>query len=131
MGSGLKQFSPLRGPMRWFMAALWVVFSYPVMAQEHRHPPQDVQLHEKFYSNWYRPDMPSQSCCNKQDCYPTQFKRIGGTWFALRREDQKWIRVPFEKFERNRESPDGQAHVCMQPPGSNDAVFCAVVGEGT
>jgi hypothetical protein len=31
----------------------------PANAQEHHHPPQDVQLHEKFYSTWYMPDQPT------------------------------------------------------------------------
>ena len=43
-------------------------------AGQHRHPPQDEALHEKFYSTWYMPDNPSKSCCNKADCYPTEVK---------------------------------------------------------
>jgi len=29
-------------------------------------------LHEMFYSTWMMPDHPNVSCCNKQDCYPTE-----------------------------------------------------------
>ena len=38
--------------------------SLSAAAQDHRHPPHDVQLHEKFYSTWYMPDNPTKSCCN-------------------------------------------------------------------
>ena len=32
------------------------------------HPPQDMALHEKFYSTWRMPDNPALSCCNNADC---------------------------------------------------------------
>ena len=102
----------------------------PTHAQEHHHPPQDVQLHEKFYSTWYMPDQPTKSCCNKQDCYPTEIKRVGTTLFARRREDGEWIVVPPQKIERNRDNPDGRNHVCMPPPNHSQAgsVFCFSLG---
>ena len=34
----------------------------------HRHPPQDQELHEKFYSNWRMPDHPWMGYCNNADC---------------------------------------------------------------
>jgi hypothetical protein len=99
-------------------------------AQEHHHPPQDVQLHEKFYSTWYRPDQPTKSCCNKQDCYPTEIKYVGKGLFARPREDGEWIVVPPQKIERNRDNPDGRNHVCMPPPNHSQAgsVFCFSLG---
>src|SRR4051795_6195216 len=102
----------------------------PANAQEHHHPPQDVQLHEKFYSTWYMPDQPTKSCCNKQDCYPTEIKYVGNTLFARRREDGEWIVVPPQKIERNRDNPDGRNHVCMPPPNHSQAgsVFCFSLG---
>ena len=107
--------------MRIFYALCFVgVLGLPltVHAQEHHHPPQDVQLHEKFYSTWYMPDQPTKSCCNKQDCYPTEIKYVGEKLFARRREDGEWIIVPPQKIERNRDNPDGRNHVCMPPPAS-------------
>jgi hypothetical protein len=83
---------------------------------------QDAALHERFYSTWMRPDNPSVNCCNKQDCYPAEFKLVGRTWFAKRREDGQRVPIPEERFEHNRtdrtpvESPDGRSHVCMEPP---------------
>jgi hypothetical protein len=98
----------------------------------HTHPPQDAAVHEKFYSTWYMPDNPTKSCCNKQDCYPTEIKYIGTTLFARRREDGQWIVVPAQKIERNRDNPDGRNHVCMPPPNHSQAgsVFCFSLGSG-
>jgi hypothetical protein len=104
------------------------------VAQEHRHhPPLDMELHEKFYSTWFMPDEPSKSCCNMADCYPTQVKYHDGQWWALRREDQKYIPVPWKKVEINRSNPDGRNHLCAPPPSSNYApntVFCFALGGG-
>ncbi len=135
-------------------AAIWVaIFSsiYASRAQNlggsgrgigetHSHPPEDAETHEKFYAGWLMPNGGkdrTQSCCNKQDCYPTTFKNVGGTWFARRREDGKWMPVPPSKIEHEqldpRESPDGRGHVCAAPPhpnGDSSSVYCAVLGAG-
>lgn len=131
------------GPMVGWLAGVALLilllglgFSTKARAQEHNHPPQDVPIHEKFYSKWTIPGTVTESCCNKQDCYTTQFKQVDGRWYALRREDGAWIEVPEGAFEENRtdlepqDSPDGQNHVCMQKPGNRDRVYCAVLGGG-
>jgi hypothetical protein len=100
----------------------------------HRHPPQDQLLHEKFYSTWRMPDHPSVSCCNDADCYPTEIKYVDGNIYAKRREDGKYIPVPQEKVERNRDNPDGRNHLCAPPPGGlhpTDTVFCFALGGAT
>lgn len=105
---------------------------------QHEGHEQDLPLHQKFYSTWLQPDPlrnpRSVSCCDKKDCYPTTIKKVGDHWFAQRREDLQWIRVPEGKLEHNqedsRESPDYQSHVCMQPPGYGNNVWCAVLGHG-
>lgn len=121
------------------MAALPFLVA-PALAQEvypqHRHHPlQDMPLHEKFYSTWYMPDQPTKSCCNKADCYPTEAKFERSKWWAKRREDGKWLAVPYEKVERLRDSPDGRNHLCAPPPTAThypaDTVFCFAVGAGT
>jgi hypothetical protein len=105
-------------------------------AQEHRHPKQDEEIHVRFYSTWMMPDNPQTSCCNLADCYPTEAQYRDGTWYAKRREDGKWLRVPPEKVEQNRDSPDGRNHLCAPPPptASNysapDTVFCFKQGGG-
>ena len=100
----------------------------------HQHPPQDRILHEKFYSTWHMPDNPSASCCNDADCYPTEIKYVDGTIYAKRREDGKYIPIPPEKVERNRDNPDGRNHLCAPPPStfhSSDTVFCFALGGAT
>ena len=122
-----------------FGAPILMVLGFVVQArgQEHHHPPQDMEIHRKFYSTWNRPnggEPRPYSCCNEHDCYPAAFKNVGGTWFALRREDKRWVVIPDNLMEHNqrdpRESPDGRNHVCMQAPGLSNQVYCATLGSG-
>ena len=120
--------------MRLGYGAAAISFIASTAVAQHRHPPQDEALHEKFYSTWYMPDNPTKSCCNKADCYPTEIKYIGGNIYALRREDGRYLRVPAQKVERNRDSPDGRSHLCAPPPESThppETVFCFSLGGGT
>lgn len=121
-----------------YIIALVIVLIYTLaFAQDHghQHPPRDMPLHEKFYSTWMRPDNPVLSCCNNQDCYPTAARYDGRNWYARRREDGKWLRVPASKIEQNRDSPDGGAHLCAPPPEREEAyengVICFSVGGGS
>jgi hypothetical protein len=110
-----------------------VVSQSKAIAQERQHPAHEMELHEKFYSTWFMPDEPSKSCCNKADCYPTLVKYQDGQWWAMRREDHKYIPVPWRKVEINRNNPDGRNHLCAPPPGSHhpsDTVFCFALGGG-
>jgi len=97
-------------------------------------PPQDQPLHEKFYSAWHMPDNPSVSCCNQADCYPTEIKYVDGEIYAKRREDGKYIPIPPQKVERNRDNPDGRNHLCAPPPSvyhPSDTVYCFALGGAT
>jgi hypothetical protein len=120
-----------------YLAIVLVIVAFLIATargQEHRHPVQDIPLHEKFYSTWFMPDHPTQSCCNKADCYPTEVKFENRQWHALRREDGAWLPVPWEKVERNRDNPDGRNHVCAPPPTTSYpplTVFCFSLGNGT
>ena len=101
---------------------------------ERRHPLEDTALHEKFYSTWHMPDNPALSCCNNADCYPTDIKYVDGRIYAKRREDGKYILVPAQKVERNRDNPDGRNHLCAPPPSlssSSDTVYCFALGGAT
>jgi hypothetical protein len=102
-------------------------------AHARHHPPEDIPIHEKFYSNWMMPDRPTASCCNNQDCYPTEVRFRDGFWEAKRREDGAYVRIPWQKIEQNRDNPDGRSHVCMPPPVSHrdDVVYCFTLGAGT
>lgn len=112
------------------------LLTLPAQADEAHtgHPPADVPLHEKFYSTWYMPDKPVQSCCSKSDCYPTKVKFEHGQWWALRREDQNYIPVPWKKVEQNRDNPDGNNHLCAPSPTAvgyaPNTVFCFSLGGG-
>src|SRR5262249_21345640 len=110
----------------------YVVMSELANAQEHRHPPQDVEVHLRFYSKWMMPDNPTKSCCNLADCYPTEIKYEGDDLYARRREDAKWQYVPPQKIEHNRDNPDGRNHLCAPPPRvwAADIVFCFTLGGG-
>jgi len=80
------------------------------------------------------PDNPSVSCCNDADCYPTEIKYVDGTLYAKRREDGKYIPIPPDKVERNRDNPDGRNHLCTPPPNvlhPSNAVFCFALGGAT
>ena len=122
-------------------AGLCCLSALPAAAQEsgaaaapRHHPPQDIQLHEKFYSTWHMPDHPTQSCCNMADCYPTEIRTVDGRIYARRREDGKYILIPSEKVERNRDNPDGRNHLCAPPPSRHDladTVFCFALGGAT
>ena len=129
----------LRNLIVW--TCLFCLLAMPVQAQEAQghavlshHPPQDQLLHEKFYSTWHMPDHPSARCCNDADCYPTEIKYVDGNIYAKRREDGKYILVPPEKVERNRDNRDGRNHLCAPPPNAShasDTVFCFALGGAT
>jgi hypothetical protein len=120
--------------MKRALLAAGLIIVVSTATAQHRHPPQDEALHEKFYSRWYMPDDPAKSCCNKADCYPTEVKYVDGKLFARRREDGKYIAIPPQKIEHNRDNPDGRNHLCAPPPSSVnpvDTVFCFALGGGT
>lgn len=113
--------------------ALFVLWLIPALAQSHVHGDQGGL--PDFYAKWLIPNPGgnrSSSCCSEKDCYSTAIELRHGAYYARRREDQRWIRVPDSVLEQNqpdpRESPDGSSHVCMQPPGIQDRVYCAVLG---
>lgn len=102
-------------------------------AVHRHHPPHDQALHEKFYSTWHMPDNPTLSCCNNADCYPTAIQYVDGKIYARRREDGKYIVIPSQKVERNRDNPDGRNHLCAPPPALSraDTVYCFALGGAT
>jgi hypothetical protein len=102
-------------------------------AVHRHHPPQDLALHEKFYSTWRMPDNPALSCCNSADCYPTEIRYEDGKIYARRREDGRYILVPSQKVERHRDNPDGRNHLCAPPPALSplDTVYCFALGGAT
>lgn len=118
---------PALGIILGLLAALFVG---NVKAQEHRHPPQDVAIHERFYRNWMMPDAPLTSCCHGEDCAPAASRLVGGKWQA-QDPGGAWVEIPPYKIEQNRDSPDGRSHLCGRKVWSGFAVFCFIRGGGT
>lgn len=116
-----------------FLIIVLLALTTAALAQQHNHPPADAPLHERFYSTWFMPDQPTKSCCNKSDCYPTEVTFRNGAIFAKRREDGRWLKIPANKIERNRDNPDGRNHLCAPMPSAaypDDTVFCFALGTG-
>jgi hypothetical protein len=121
------------------MAAL-IVLLYsvrftPSYGQEHHgHPPQDMEIHRKFYSNWMMPDNRAVSCCHDEDCFPAFAKNVNGNWYARKTEEDEWTKIPASKVEYDRDTPDGRSHLCGRKYGFNGGnyftVFCFIAGIG-
>lgn len=119
------------------MILAWAFYPFTSRGQDiHQHEGQS-EIINQFYSTWMKPDQPSSSCCNKIDCYATAVRFVGGNIYARRREDGEWLRIPPEKVEHNRDSPDGRNHLCAPSPqiisNSHGAyqpgeVFCFKIG---
>lgn len=115
-----------------FMVVLIVLlYSVPIHAQDHRHPPQHSDLHHKFYNTWMQPDNRSVSCCHDQDCAPAQSKREGDKWYSRHSDDEEWVEVPARKVETERDSPDGQSHLCKQKFLAGTYVYCFLPANGS
>jgi hypothetical protein len=120
----------------WLALMAWVGMTIGAVAQHHHHPTETITGEVgKFYETWMRPDMPHVSCCNLKDCYATAAKFENGRWRAQRREDGKWLTIPESKIERNRDMPDGRAHLCAATPHGESSyengVICFGVGSGS
>lgn len=106
----------MSSPMMWvkltIVSVVLLIFALSVQAQEHRHPPQDIGIHHQFYKSWYMPDNRAVSCCHDEDCFPAQSKFVDGFWFARKTDDEDWIKIPPQKIEQDRDSPDGRSHLC-------------------
>lgn len=123
--------------LRLILTALVVIIVLMVSARVHAHDGHHGHDHAKLH-HWYsqlkRPDLPNQSCCNNQDCRPTQARQLAdGTWEALK--DNRWVKIPNDKINRE-ESYDTSAHLCAPLPSwtsyDADFVFCFVKpGAGT
>ena len=129
---------PCKGLVSVAVLLLWTTSSAKTQkaaqdAAHRHHPPQDQVLHEKFYSTWHRPDNPTLGCCNNSDCYSTEIQYVDGKLYARRREDGKYILIPPQKIERNRDNPDGRNHLCAPTPARfpTDTVYCFALGGAT
>ena len=115
------------------LVLLWVCLAIAAAVltargQPHHHPTETITgAAARFYETWMRPDQPSVSCCNQMDCATVSAVRfVGGQIEAQRKSDGAWLRIPPEKIEHDRDSPDGQSHMCSM----GAAVFCFKLGAG-
>ena len=113
-------------PILAILAALFWIST--ALAQEHHHPNATYfGATAQFYETWMRPDMPTSSCCNRNDCAPvSEVKRVLGRWKARRASDGVWLDIPPEKVEERRDSPDGGSHLCSV----GGTVLCFIAGTG-
>lgn len=118
------------------MIAGIIVLSTSSWGQEHSHKGTVGE----FYARWMQPPLREVSCCNHEDCYATPIKLVDGRYYALRREDQRWLLIPPGKLEQQQQSdenilnaPDGRSHACIPKPPAADqhdpeTVYCATLG---
>lgn len=82
------------------------------------------QWHEAFYSKLRKKD--GTSCCNLNDCMPTQSRMIDDRYEVL--VEGVWTPVPKDVI-KNITAPDGGAHVCApkQWGASKGVLYCVVL----
>lgn len=96
-----------------------------------QHPAEEMEIHERFYSNWMMPDAHDVSCCDKRDCHPAASRFVDGHWQARWKPEEDWHNIPPQKVEKDRESPDGRSHMCGRRWLGGFTVFCFVAGSGS
>jgi hypothetical protein len=77
------------------------------------------------YMDWKQPGT-EISCCHDRDCYDTESRFEHGQWYALRREDRRWIAIPEKAVLKDGATPDGKAHLCAPAPITEDdsRIYC-------
>jgi hypothetical protein len=114
------------------------------IADAHDHGRPDL---DKWYQSLDRPGMGNPwggnfSCCNKQDCHPTESEYRGNeTWARLGiQNDGVWtlvdyVHIPDEKIIRHKDNPTGGPVIChtmawegKQFAPSAVTIYCYVPG---
>jgi hypothetical protein len=115
--------------------AVAFVLSVPAMAQTGDHGAGHAR-HHSWYKGLMRPDQPKGSCCNNNDCRPTQARYDARTrrWSAVK--DGRWVTIPPEKIIDTEVPAEAgaEAHLCAPPPSwpsyGPDEVFCFIRPNG-
>jgi hypothetical protein len=114
-------------------------YSLPAGAEEgHSHEHQMAHgAYHRLYNGIMRPDVKNSSCCNEQDCAPTEAKwdSVRKRWTALKYG--QWVDIPPSKIVPRDQVPDGlgaDPHLCAPPPSRSpfdkDEVFCFIEPDG-
>lgn len=106
-----------------FILGLIVTMAPPRAAADERHMHlyhADAQQ-DQWMRSLKRPDT-GTSCCNLNDCNPTDAEWRDGQWWAVLRGS--WIPVPPEKVLASPLSLDGEAWLCASL--SSPFVYCFV-----
>ena len=114
--------------MRLYLTLLAVlVFNFSVFAQDFHgnHGQGHETWHKRFYEGLQTPDT-KVSCCNLNDCRPTQGREKGGHYEV--EIDGRWIKVLVNKIVK-KSAPDGGFHVCAPAnfSGQPEHVYCVIV----
>jgi hypothetical protein len=115
-----------------------LLLTVPVMAQAPNHPNHGA---DHFYATWMMPSDRTRSCCNLNDCGAAEAKRVNGKWYARWTKGGKprvadisdleeWIEIPENTVERDRDLPDGGAHLCASRIMNQWNVLCFAAGAG-
>lgn len=103
-----------------------------------QHKPEHMALHTQFYNTWQMPDNRGVSCCHDEDCEPAEAYQKDGAWYARKISEipthPEYVRVPPQKVEQDRDSPDGRNHICGRRYGFNNmelSVFCFLPAGGS
>jgi hypothetical protein len=106
------------------------------LSHEHR---MAHRAYHHLYNGIMRPDIRNSSCCNNQDCAPTEARWDSGRkrWTALKYGE--WVDIPRSKIVPRDQVPDGlgvEPHLCAPPRSwsayGRDEVFCFIEpGGGT
>jgi hypothetical protein len=112
--------------------------SWAFAQEPHKHRPQDLAIHHKFYKTWTMPDNRAISCCHDDDCQPAEARRLpNGQWEARQEGDKgDFTPIPPRKVDMglpdSPDAPDARAHLCGRRAGptSDFFVYCFIAGQG-
>jgi hypothetical protein len=111
-----------------FVALIFLMAAFCARAEQAGHTHEGAV--GRFYQSWMMPDNRNISCCHDEDCKPAQSRRLNGHWQARHSDADQWSDIPDLKIETERDSPDGQSHLCARRSWPGMTVFCFLPAPG-